>query len=117
MDGRRLVFHCNAFRTFVFSLAALFGLCYLGLIDATMLVREFWGILLWANTTAIALSLFLFIKGRLWAGHTSGSVVRDFVMGTELAPRVAGLTINFFWIRPSMMLWMLINLSALGTPI
>jgi Delta14-sterol reductase len=47
-------------------------------------------------------------------GLSSGSFYEDFVMGQELVPPFLGLTLNFFWLRPSMMMWLFINLSFLA---
>lgn len=36
----------------------------------------------------------------------------DWVMGVTLNPRFFGLDMKFFWLRPSMMGWVMINLGV-----
>lgn len=40
---------------------------------------------------------------------------KGFIIGQELMPYIFGMPLKFFWLRPSMMLWALLNLSLLGT--
>lgn len=115
IDGRVLVFKCNGFRIFLITLATCLLCVYkFELFAATIIYDNFFGLLFWANAVAFTLSIILLIKGRFFAKYTSGSVIKDFFMGTELVPHFAGLKLNFFWLRPSMMLWILINLSFLA---
>lgn len=69
-----------------------------------------------SNIFSLGLSLYLFVVGRLtrpknWL-KTRG-VVEDFIMGAELNPHILSLDVKFFSYRPSMMGWLLVNLSFL----
>jgi Delta14-sterol reductase len=69
-----------------------------------------------ANVLALLVSTYLFVVGRLsrpknWLRPRS--VYEDFIMGAELNPHILGVDIKFFSYRPSMIGWLLINLSFL----
>jgi Ergosterol biosynthesis ERG4/ERG24 family len=69
-----------------------------------------------ANVLALLVSTYLFVVGRLsrpknWLRPRS--VFDDFIMGAELNPHILGVDVKFFSYRPSMIGWLLINLSFL----
>jgi hypothetical protein len=90
------------------------GLAWNGTIAWTLAYDHYRGLLIWANIIALLTTTYLFIRGRLRELQSGHGFWEDFVMGQELVPQVLGLKLNFFWLRPSMMGWLFINLSFLG---
>eukprot|EP00007_Cunea_sp_BSH-02190019_P000300 CAMPEP_0174230630 /NCGR_PEP_ID=MMETSP0417-20130205/1357_1 /TAXON_ID=242541 /ORGANISM="Mayorella sp, Strain BSH-02190019" /LENGTH=403 /DNA_ID=CAMNT_0015308361 /DNA_START=170 /DNA_END=1378 /DNA_ORIENTATION=- len=115
LPGKRYTFKINGFRLFVLLLA---GVTLLTInpdipINATVLYDHYAFIFFAANAISFALSFVLYVKGAS-NGKTTGNVLKDFWVGTELMPHFGKLNVKFFWLRPSMMLWILINLSMLA---
>ncbi|KAI3647541.1 hypothetical protein MP228_007762 [Amoeboaphelidium protococcarum] len=113
-DGRVIKFYCNGLSSLIATVALYVGLSYYGVIKYTLCCDEFSSLLVLAHYIAFAVSLYLFIRGRARNMMSGVGVIEDFVMGQELVPEVLGLKLNFFWLRPSMMLWLFINLSFLA---
>eukprot|EP01116_Phalansterium_solitarium_P020994 TRINITY_DN6380_c0_g1_i1.p1 TRINITY_DN6380_c0_g1~~TRINITY_DN6380_c0_g1_i1.p1 ORF type:complete len:247 (-),score=22.03 TRINITY_DN6380_c0_g1_i1:131-829(-) len=107
-DGSRLTYSLNGFNTLLTILAFWFANVYhLHWFSASFIVENFAGFFVSANLWALLLSVVLFIKG-------AGSSVKSFVVGTELNPRLLGLDMKMYALRPAMMGWVLLNLSFLA---
>jgi delta14-sterol reductase len=70
-----------------------------------------------ANLLAWSLATLLLLRQR-WRSRASASTgpsqrswLRDFILGAELNPHLGRFELKFFWLRPSMIGWMLLNLS------
>lgn len=112
-DGRKVRFYINGLPILFFT-AAMFGwLGYAGYLKYSVCYDEFGGLLTLFLGISVAVSSYLFVRGRA-KGLSNGSLWDDFVMGQELVPEVLGLKLNFFWLRPSMMAWLFLNLSFLA---
>jgi delta14-sterol reductase len=113
-DGRTLSFYCNGFPIAILMIILYCGLFYNGIISATLAYDHYYGLFVWANVIAIVTSLYLLIRGTRAGFSDKKSTLNDFIMGLELVPSCMGLHLNFFWLRPSMLAWLFINLSFLA---
>jgi delta14-sterol reductase len=113
-DGRVLTYPINGLSVLVGTLGVYFTLGKLGVMSWSIAYDHYAGLLVWCNIIAASLSLYLFLRGRIKGLASGKGVWEDFVMGQELVPNFLGLTFNFFWLRPSMMLWLFLNLSFLA---
>lgn len=107
------VAHCIVF-TIVFVGAS--NLLWDGYYDFGIMFDEFAPILSCLNIIGLSLSAFLYVKGLNFPSTadcgSSGSMLIDFVWGTELYPRVFGVDIKrFVNCRFSMTFWMVAGLS------
>lgn len=90
----------------------------LNLFSPTIIYDNWTGLLILANVFAYSLTLFAYIKAKLWPSHPndvkwSGSLLYDIFMGAELNPRFGSMWDFklFFNGRPGIIGWTLINLS------
>lgn len=109
-DGKIYNFKINGLRLLAVLLIGLATAVHFGLLSATLIHDNFIPIFATVNASAFLLSSILYIKGLL-NGQGTKNLAHDFVMGTELMPHLFGLNVKFFWLRPAMMGWLLINLS------
>ena len=90
---------------------------FTGLFPLQRLVEHFGALLTTAGLVATLLAIYCYISAHV-KGTTlrmSGVVHYDFFMGSELNPRIGDFDIKFFIeIRPGIMLWFLLSLSALA---
>lgn len=66
-------------------------------VSLTPVVRHFWSIFIVANALAVAVSLWLFVRGR-----AGGSGLRDLWLGNELNPTWLGVDLKMFMYQPSL---------------
>jgi delta14-sterol reductase len=117
-DGSgRLYYKCNGL-TILCTLLALWlaSSFWMGSLIITYLADHVGAFLAAANLFAFSLATFLLLRHRLRARSIkrvtpAHSWWRDWILGTELNPHVAGFELKFFWLRPSMMGWLLLNIS------
>eukprot|EP00005_Dracoamoeba_jomungandri_P004450 CAMPEP_0174251028 /NCGR_PEP_ID=MMETSP0439-20130205/997_1 /TAXON_ID=0 /ORGANISM="Stereomyxa ramosa, Strain Chinc5" /LENGTH=347 /DNA_ID=CAMNT_0015331249 /DNA_START=84 /DNA_END=1124 /DNA_ORIENTATION=+ len=108
-DGRVITYKINGLRIFLLLCSVLVALYYFGIVPGSIIVDYYVPIFYAANIAAFALSIYLYIVG-IKHGEKG-----DFIMGTELMPFVFGQPLKLFWLKPSMMAWIVINLSFLAT--
>lgn len=109
LDKKVYSFKINGLRLLIALLMSLAAGVHFNLFKPTIIYDNFVPIFITVNFSALLLSTVLYVKGVI-AGY-KGSVVEGFVMGTELMPHLFGINVKFFWLRPAMMGWLLINLS------
>jgi delta14-sterol reductase len=112
IDGSRHTFQLNGLLLYVLSVVGMLGGHYLGWFDGTLLYEYFPSLFVQANIVAFLLSFYLYFKGRA-AGKDEGSFLLSFWAGTELMPYWRDVPLKLFWLKPSMTLWILLNLSFL----
>ncbi len=83
-----------------------------GLFDGTLIYDNYREFLIVSNGIAFAFATYLYLKAWL-AGRAKGSFLHEYWEGAELMPHVMGQNAKMFWLKPSMMMWELINLSFL----
>lgn len=131
-DGKTsLKYKCNGLLILIVLTCILALLHFNGMVDGTWVANHYDELFIASNIFAFTLSTVLFVKGRYFRGkinwmehkamlHDSSSsssgpsVWHDYVMGSELNPHLFNLDVKFFSYRPSMMGWLLINLSFLA---
>jgi len=114
-DGRALPYRLNGWRAFVVTLALAAALVLGGVLPARILYDEFLPLALVANLFSFAFCVFLLVIGRrqATAAERQRSTLSAFFHGAALNPRTAGFDWKFFCeSRPSMILWVLIDLSC-----
>mmetsp|Transcript_15262 Transcript_15262/g.38531 ORF Transcript_15262/g.38531 Transcript_15262/m.38531 type:complete len:427 (-) Transcript_15262:218-1498(-) len=125
-EKHHLVYKCNGLQLYLILLAALYYFGYVQrYFDPTFMYTNFFPILTTVNLTALAASVYLYVKGLIQGADKgqvhpkTGNPIYDFVMGVQLNPAVPipfyDLDFKFFWLRPSMMGWTVINFSLLVT--
>lgn len=117
-DKTQLEYKCNGFNLFVVLIASLFAADHFGVLKLTTFAENVWPLLGLANAIAFAMATWLYVSGKskpmdknlvhAWTNR----VVADWVMGTELNPTFLRLDLKMFWLRPSMMGWIVFNLSV-----
>lgn len=115
-DGTHLKYKCNGLQVTGVVSTALATAYWSGYIQGSWVVDRYGQLLVAANISALCLSIYLFVKGRLsrprnWLRQRS--LFDDFVMGAELNPFVLGVNVKFFSYRPAMSGWLVVNLSFL----
>ena len=115
-DGTHLKYKINGLLLTGVIVTSLASAHVNGYIDGTWVANNYVELFEAANIFSFALTIYLFIKGRLsrprnWLRHRS--FWDDFVMGAELNPFVFGVNIKFFSYRPAMSGWLVVNLSFL----
>lgn len=115
-DGIRLKYKCNGLVVTGVMITALATASWSGYISGSWVADKYWEFFAATNVFAFALSVYLFIVGRLsrrknWLKRRS--LWEDFVMGAELNPFILGINVKFFSYRPAMAGWLIINLSFL----
>jgi delta14-sterol reductase len=114
-NGTALSYKINGFLILIVLLiAGWVSTVQLKLFSATVLYDNFGPICMTANIFALLLSVFLYIKGRYHGAKVSGSFFHDFIAGLELNPRILGVDVKLFSLRPTMMGWLFLNLSFLA---
>lgn len=124
-DGRHMTYKINGLMLFNFTLIVWAVCVYMELTTATVVYRHMSGVFTYTNAVALLMSVFLYIKGCV--SGTDGAQqhaavtglaplqrLTAFWEGTQLTPHLFGINLKFFWLRPSMMAWGLINLSMLA---
>ncbi|EME30883.1 delta14-sterol reductase [Galdieria sulphuraria] len=115
-DGSRLYYKCNGFSVLL-STVAMFVTChYARVIDGTWISRHYFDLFVSANWIALCLATYLFLSHKLFGRKNwlrNRSFLSDFILGSELNPFIWKINVKFFWLRPSMIGWCLINLSHL----
>jgi len=121
-DKTEVDWKINGLPLFIFTLGTYIICVKFNIFKGTILYDNFLPLLIQANIISLLLSIILWVKGTL-ARKGTGNFVHDFVMGTELNPSILGIYIKYFWLKPSMIGWVLLNLSFLykhieifGTP-
>lgn len=115
-DGSRLAYKCNGLVVTGALVSALATAHLNGYIRASWVADHYAHLFVATNIFALTLSIYLFVKGRLFRPPNwlkKRSFFDDFVMGAELNPFIAGINVKFFSYRPAMAGWLLINLSFL----
>lgn len=112
----RLYYKCNGLMLTGVTVVALSTAVWNGRVPGSWIADHHGELFVCANIFAVSLSTYLFVMGRLsrpkhWLQPRT--VWDDYVMGAELNPHILGLDVKFFSYRPSMMGWLLINLSFL----
>lgn len=115
-DGSRLYYKCNGLSVLFFTVATYVTCHFTGLIDGAWIARHYFDLLVTANWIALCLATYLFLSFKLvgrknWL--TKRSWFADFILGSELNPFIWKINVKFFWLRPSMIGWCLINVSHL----
>eukprot|EP00741_Cyanophora_paradoxa_P003481 tig00000711_g3381.t1 len=114
-DGTRKHYKCNGLLLFLCLLASLAAASKYGVVDPTLLHDRYTQFLIVANLAAVGLATVLYVKaciaGKRKHGFLGGNALEDYWNGVELNPELFGIDVKFFWLRPSMMLWILINWS------
>lgn len=115
-DGSVLQYKCNGLLITLTFVSLTMIAHWKGYIDGAWVAEHIDELFVAANIFAVVLSVILFVKGRVsrrpnWI--RKHSLLRDFIMGTELNPFLFGLNVKFFSYRPAMMGWLLVNLSFL----
>jgi hypothetical protein len=109
--GSGLPYRMNGWRTWWLTWAGLAALVWLGGMPATALADQLGPLLTAANLVAFALSAVL-VRAGAGDGGGPGSIVRRFVAGSALNPRIGPLDLKFFFEgRPGLIGWIAINLS------
>ncbi len=113
-NGTRLKYRMNGWFSFWLTLGLASLAVWLGWIPATLIADHLGPLLTTLNILAFGLSLYLYFHGRARAAgeRTTGKPVYDYFMGASLNPRIGVFDFKFFCeARPSLILWVLINLS------
>ncbi|KAK4534333.1 hypothetical protein CDCA_CDCA01G0358 [Cyanidium caldarium] len=122
-DGKtRLYYKCNGLLLLVLSVVAwLLGDRYFGHEVGAWAAHHCGALFLAAQATAFTLATYLVVRARWldqlrrrnWFRNRESSWLHDFILGAELNPHLLGgrLELKFFWLRPSMIGWCLLNLS------
>ena len=112
-DGTRLSYRLNGWSAFWVTLGVAGVAAAMGWLPATTAHDQFGPLLTTANIAAFLLGLLLLALGRRTRdARTSGSVLRDFVAGVALNPRLGWLDVKFFCeSRPGLLLWLLFDVS------
>ncbi|KAJ8507339.1 hypothetical protein ONZ45_g10269 [Pleurotus djamor] len=117
-NGQRLTYKINAFATFVCAIAiALAMIASQGAQSFTFLYTKWVGFVTASLLMSVLQSIYVyassFREGRLLAlGGNTGNHIYDFFIGRELNPSIGSLDLKSFnEIRPSMILWALIDIS------
>mmetsp|Transcript_27921 Transcript_27921/g.70037 ORF Transcript_27921/g.70037 Transcript_27921/m.70037 type:complete len:366 (+) Transcript_27921:86-1183(+) len=111
-DKRVITYKINGLQILVIITALFFWSVHKGWIKGTEIYDRFWGILVTVNFYCFLVSFFLYWKG-VSNKKGTGRPVHDFIVGTELMPFVLGMPLKFFWLKPAMMGWLLVNYSFL----
>lgn len=113
-DGSVMKYKINGLRIFLLLLASGAVGHKLNLLPITYIYDNYGAIFCWANIIAFGLAKYLFIKGKKKERNSCMETLAEFWEGNTLTPKVFGINIKFFWLRPSMMMWIWINLSFLA---
>jgi delta14-sterol reductase len=113
-DGSRLPYKMNGWAALWITLLGAGLVCWLGWVPATFLWDELGPILTTITLLSYGLSIFLYRKGKATPEKgTTGRVMYDFFIGTQLNPRIGRFDLKLFCeARPGLLLWVLINLSV-----
>ncbi|KYQ92892.1 erg4/erg24 family protein [Tieghemostelium lacteum] len=110
---KRLTYKTNGLSLF-FALIAFyyFGSVHLKWFEPTLVYDHFGSIWTTVNIFATALTIYLFITGiSSGRGKRHGNLLHDLFLGVELNPRMFGLDLKFFSLRPALMGWIMVNFS------
>jgi delta14-sterol reductase len=104
-DGSRRAYKLNGMLLFVSTQVVLL-VAALGFgLSLTPLLENFWSLFIAFNTLSVALTLFLFVRGRqarARALQPQKSVLADLWFGPELNPEFAGVDLKYFCYQPSL---------------
>ncbi|KAK4532350.1 hypothetical protein CCYA_CCYA11G3207 [Cyanidiococcus yangmingshanensis] len=117
-DGtNRVYYKCNglAILCLTLTLWALSSL-WLGSVTFTYLADHVGAFLVAANLFAFSLATLLLLRHRWQLASNKGVGSsrlwwQDWILGAELNPHLGRFELKFFWLRPSMIGWLLLNLS------
>lgn len=109
-DGKRYDFKLNGLAIFGILVATFYLLVKAGVLPGTLIYDNYSNFLICANIIAFAFAFYLYFKGWVEGAQTG---LLHFWEGTQLMPYVAGVNAKMFWLKPSMMMWEMINLSCL----
>ena len=113
-DGRRLEYKLNGLRALGLTVAAWAAAVALGLLPAGMLFDE-WGALVTTTNLVVLLGcvpLLFFARSQANAEERRLNWLEGYTVGACRNPRIGGFDLKFFGeSRPSMILWVLIDLS------
>jgi delta14-sterol reductase/lamin-B receptor len=113
-DGRRLDYRLNGTLAFVLTLLAAAGAAALGWVPAGFLYDEFGALVTTANVVVLLGCFPLLAFGRRQANEEEGrlNLLEAFTVGACRNPRIGEFDLKFFFeSRPSMILWIVIDLS------
>jgi len=110
-DGTRLSYPMNGWSAFCVTLGVVSLAVAAGWLPASIAYEQFGPLLTTANIAALLLGGLLVVLGRRAGGaEASGSVLRSFVAGVTLNPRLGRLDLKFFCeSRPGLILWILFD--------
>eukprot|EP00898_Chlorokybus_atmophyticus_P007944 jgi/Chlat1/8150/Chrsp76S00609 len=118
-DGTHLRYKCNGFSLLLVVLGVSAGASHMGLIKPTIIADRSGELFAVVNLWTLLLATLLYIGGRQsrskeesFKPHLSGNPIMDWVIGVQLNPHFLGIDIKWSGIRPSMMGWLLMNLSV-----
>lgn len=113
-NGGRLRYKINGFRIVGVTLVTYFVCVWLGLLSPTLIYDNYAGLISFVFWLCVVLSIYLYISAHITkrvSKHITGNFIIDFWLGVELNPRLGGLDLKFFALRPGMMGWLMILLS------
>lgn len=115
--GHKLKYNINGLQAWIITHVLFAVAVYIGIINATVIARNWMQIFLVANVLGLALSVFAYIKAFKAPSYPdddkiTGMWYYDFVMGIEFNPRIFGIDMKLFFNgRPGIIGWTLINCS------
>jgi protein-S-isoprenylcysteine O-methyltransferase Ste14 len=116
-DGRRLDYRLNGLAALVLTVALAAVCVGLGWVPASLLYDQFGALVTTTNLVVLLGCVWLLVVGRRQAnaGERQLNWLEAYTLGACRNPRIRGFDLKFFCeSRPSMILWVLIDLSLAG---
>jgi len=120
-DKTQLRYKINGLNLLIVLLALLGVGIRTGRMKATVLADHWGDIFVTTNIFVLVVTVLLLVCGKLskskeesFRPRSHGNLLLDWWMGVQLNPHFLGINLKFFWLRPSMMAWLLVNLSVLA---
>jgi 7-dehydrocholesterol reductase len=109
----------NGFRCFVLTMITYFLLVVSGFVSGSYLIGIYPNVIITLNVYGLIVATLLYFKGKYYPNCLSreitGSLVRDFYVGTELYPKVWDLQVKVFTnCRFGMTLWSILMVSCMA---
>eukprot|EP01120_Amphizonella_sp_Union-15-10_P013210 TRINITY_DN6108_c0_g1_i1.p1 TRINITY_DN6108_c0_g1~~TRINITY_DN6108_c0_g1_i1.p1 ORF type:complete len:462 (-),score=55.89 TRINITY_DN6108_c0_g1_i1:4-1389(-) len=113
-DKSTLDYKMNGLACFIVTIVGFFVITYLGLLDPSVVVKQYGPILVTANITAFVMCLWMYLKGFLYnQGNPSGNLIIDYFYGYEPNPRIYGWItsdVKFFLEGRALSCWVIMDL-------